>query len=285
FGAGHGLPQGGRVRAGRASRCAAGLRRLGHGGHCPRWAGPWSGVPHRSGQRVHRRDGPAGVQRGGHGQGCQHHFSGGVAWRCMPFLLPGFMFTQWLESQRGAVDEETEIVGWRDRRPSTRQPIPVNDRSRRCPPVKRKLFYAPLSIVVSVAAMMFAPVANAQQDHQLASPSQEKHCAVRIDPVKPGQTSSTMGKPRCFGTFAEAIYAATNRTVRLPAGAHILTQSEAVAPTTVTVLSVDYVDANYKGNTYVWYTEIASGCYGYNYSADSMPSGWNDVVSSNRVTR
>ena len=51
LGAGHGLPAGPRVRPGRASRRAAGLRRAGHGGGGARRPGARRDLAHRPGQR------------------------------------------------------------------------------------------------------------------------------------------------------------------------------------------------------------------------------------------
>ena len=54
LGAGHGLAPDRRVRARRPSRRGAGLRGAGHGGGRPRRGRARRGLPHRSGQRVHR---------------------------------------------------------------------------------------------------------------------------------------------------------------------------------------------------------------------------------------
>src|SRR2546423_110819 len=45
----------------------------------------------------------------------------------------------------------------------------------------------------------------------------ERHCVVRIDPVKPGQSASRVYDLRCFATFAQAITAATGGRVHLSA--------------------------------------------------------------------
>ena len=54
------------------------------------------------------------------------------------------------------------------------------------------------------------------------------------------------------------------------------------APDTSTVIGIDYVNSNFQGNTLTW-TEPNGGCKaGTSFQASSMPSGWNDVVSSAR---
>jgi hypothetical protein len=46
------------------------------------------------------------------------------------------------------------------------------------------------------------------------------------------------------------------------------------------VLSIDYVNANYGGSSYVWTAPGECLSSGGVYSVTSMPSGWNDVISS-----
>jgi hypothetical protein len=50
-----------------------------------------------------------------------------------------------------------------------------------------------------------------------------------------------------------------------------------------TVISIDYGQGNFAGNTLTWTVPNPSGCNrGNSYSAASMPSGWNDRVSSSK---
>ncbi|HEY0870571.1 MAG TPA: peptidase inhibitor family I36 protein [Acidothermaceae bacterium] len=65
---------------------------------------------------------------------------------------------------------------------------------------------------------------------------------------------------QCFSTFAAAISAAT----------------DAVGPLTSVILSIDYTGTNESGSSLTW--RQASGCG--SYSASSMPTGWNDAISS-----
>jgi hypothetical protein len=87
-----------------------------------------------------------------------------------------------------------------------------------------------------------------------AEPS-ARHCVA--------QPSGTPGQPpamQCFSTFAAAISAATN-----PAG-----------PLTSVILSIDYTGTNESGSSLTWTKPAGCG----SYTASSMPTGWNDVVSS-----
>lgn len=109
------------------------------------------------------------------------------------------------------------------------------------------------------------------------------NCVVKIDPVQPGQQSSHVSQPQCFATFAEAIAAATGGTVHLSSSVKPSQLTQAMlgdTPDTTTVIGVDYVNSHYGGNSLTW-TSTSGGCTStQTFQASSMPSGWNDVVSS-----
>ena len=53
------------------------------------------------------------------------------------------------------------------------------------------------------------------------------------------------------------------------------------APAATTAISVDYMDAGYSGASLTWFENGIVSCNGFpNYQASSMPSGWNDDISS-----
>jgi hypothetical protein len=55
----------------------------------------------------------------------------------------------------------------------------------------------------------------------------------------------------------------------------------AAVPATSTVISIDYLDASFQGASLTWYVNGIVSCNGYpNYLAPSMPSGWDNVISS-----
>lgn len=111
-----------------------------------------------------------------------------------------------------------------------------------------------------------------------------RHCVVHIDPVKPGQTVSTMSSSTCFARFSDAIAFATGGTVRLPSSfspdqftPDILSGP---SPATTTVIGEDFSDSGHSGSTLTW-TSSTGGCSStQSFQAASMPSGWNDVISS-----
>lgn len=122
-----------------------------------------------------------------------------------------------------------------------------------------------------------------------ASPERapEKHCVVRIEPLRSGEEASAMSAATCFDRFSDAIYAATGGAVRLaPTVSPADVTEETVQPESShqTVLSIDYRDSNFSGSTLTWVANNTVGCTtGLSYAAPSMPSGWNDVVSSART--
>jgi hypothetical protein len=54
----------------------------------------------------------------------------------------------------------------------------------------------------------------------------------------------------------------------------------AAIPATQTVISIDYADANYGGLSFTWTASITTCTYFPEFANPTMPSGWNDTVSS-----
>jgi hypothetical protein len=130
-----------------------------------------------------------------------------------------------------------------------------------------------------------AASANAVSTHQgatssarHAASSQSRYCVALAQPAGSSRTPTA----RCYSTFAASVKAATGGRVRLPASATSgsVTPDElnagAVTPDATVVLSIDYRDANFNGPALIWSQSTSCG----SFQAASMPSGWNDVVSS-----
>jgi hypothetical protein len=106
----------------------------------------------------------------------------------------------------------------------------------------------------------------------------QRHCIAQA------KAAEAKGSPtvRCYSTFAAAISAATSGRVKLKDAMRSRKlsadelQAGPASPLTTYVLSVDYKDANFSGSTLTWSQSSPCGFY----QAGSMPSGWNDVVSS-----
>lgn len=107
------------------------------------------------------------------------------------------------------------------------------------------------------------------------------HCVVSItsdQSPEPGAVS----QPSCFPTFAAALYFATGGAVLVDESLSPTDLKEDMlddVPESHTVLSVDYRDSNYGGLSLTW-TGHGDCSSTLTYSASSMPTGWNDVVSS-----
>lgn len=108
----------------------------------------------------------------------------------------------------------------------------------------------------------------------------EIHCVAAATPDGGEDPGAVV--PACFPTFAAAIFFATGGGVVLDEDfdASAITQDIlSGAAESHIVVGIDYVDANYQGNTFTW-TGHAECSATLGYSQSSMPAGWNDVISS-----
>lgn len=132
-----------------------------------------------------------------------------------------------------------------------------------------------IGLVLS-AGMTAASAATARHQHAAASGAQ--YCVAQAEP----DGSTVTPTATCYSTFAASIRAATGGAIRLPASTRpgqitaADLRSWAAVPATVFVLSIDYVNSNFGGNSLTWTQSTDCG----SFQAASMPSGWNDVVSS-----
>ena len=118
------------------------------------------------------------------------------------------------------------------------------------------------------------------------------HCYSLISPLKPGPEGSTpIIKTACYDTFAQAINAATNGRVHLDKSIRpedvtdmMLNDIESInTPLAQIVIGIDWDYINYGGSSYTWVVST-SGCSDtIQYSVSTMPSGWNDRVSSSKA--
>src|SRR5216683_598930 len=137
-----------------------------------------------------------------------------------------------------------------------------------------------LGLVLPLVGLLLsggAVSASAASAHT-ASSGKGQYCTAEAQPTG----SSVTPTATCYSTFSASIRAATGGRVKLPASAKPGSvtpdqlNARANAPATVFVLSIDYKDINFGGATLTW--TQSSGCG--SFQAGSMPSGWNDVVSS-----
>ncbi len=130
-----------------------------------------------------------------------------------------------------------------------------------------------LVLYAGSAAACAAPVRGS---HPQSSGGRQSCVATALPAGDTGQPTMT-----CYSTFSAAIAAATGGRVHLPASATPRTVSinqinAGAAPGNTYVLSIDYKNANYGLPDLTWTQSSQCG----SFQVASMPSGWNDVVSS-----
>lgn len=104
-----------------------------------------------------------------------------------------------------------------------------------------------------------------------------RFCFAQAEPV--GSTNRPVAT--CYSSFSRMIFAATNGRVSLPAstrpGSVTPDEINALAtPASSFVLSFDFDGTFYTGAVLTWVASAKCGTF----FASSMPSGWNDVISS-----
>ena len=136
----------------------------------------------------------------------------------------------------------------------------------------------PFSVIVLLAIGGTAAASAAPSNHHKAT-GKLKYCVARAEPAR----STATPVATCYSSFAASIFAATSGRVRLPASAKpgSVTASQLNAhgdgpPPNTFVLSIDWKNVNFTGASLTWEQTAKCG----SFQASSMPTGWNDVVSS-----
>lgn len=137
-------------------------------------------------------------------------------------------------------------------------------------------------------------VAHGPEDHQSASServssAKGNHCVTHLSPVPADSLESSKSNSLgCYETFTEAISVATNGVVKLSSdiSPQNLTQEMLEArgmgsASSDVVIGIDYDAPNFPSWRYSHtYTAPEPCTPGAGYAMSSMPSGWNDAVSS-----
>jgi hypothetical protein len=123
----------------------------------------------------------------------------------------------------------------------------------------------------------------------IAETFRQSHCYSLLSPInKNVGGSSEIIESACFDTFSEAIQAATKSRVLLDPSIRpenitetMLNNVEGIDLDAVqVVIGIDWDYSNYGGSTYTWVVSNYGCSDTIQYSVSSMPSGWNDRVSS-----
>ncbi|NMC18775.1 MAG: hypothetical protein GYA38_10345 [Chloroflexi bacterium] len=120
----------------------------------------------------------------------------------------------------------------------------------------------------------------------------KQYCYALIAPIEEGNNgSSRIIKSDCFDNFADSISAATNGRVLLNHFARpdevtneLLNSNNGLSSlSSQVVIGIDWDSTNFAGSSYTWVVS-GSGCsISTQYSVSSMPSGWDNRVSSARA--
>lgn len=110
-----------------------------------------------------------------------------------------------------------------------------------------------------------------------ATAAHHHYCVAQV----PALGSRQVPVATCYSTFAQSVSAATHGRVKLPAS----TQAGSVTPDQINatatpgssvIIGIDYKNINFGGDSLTLTESAACG----KYALSSMPSGWNDVLSS-----
>ncbi len=125
-------------------------------------------------------------------------------------------------------------------------------------------------------------------EHSVELSSRQPHCIATTVATPRGQAVPTDVAPpavQCFATFADAMSAATQGRVRLPASATPATVDDrtlnggAQASSSDFVIGIEYVDINDGGASIIFHSDTT--CDGFNHGVPDLRFfGWNDQISS-----
>lgn len=114
------------------------------------------------------------------------------------------------------------------------------------------------------------------------------HCVVPLVSTRPGEspsaTARTAAEPSCFPSLSDALSFATHGELTVSPSDSVPEVLAAVKgygnnPLTSTyVIGIEFQHANFGGASLTFTAEAT--CDNYAFVANSMPSGWNDIISS-----
>ena len=123
--------------------------------------------------------------------------------------------------------------------------------------------------------------------------TQGPHCVVESVAQRQGEAPPTeldMAPARCFETFSDAIFAATDGRVRLAPSVTAQTVDEQTlrggdmnAPLATFVIAIEYQHINFGGATMTITSSVTCDGYNHSFPFSSFPAGWNDIISSARA--
>jgi len=120
-------------------------------------------------------------------------------------------------------------------------------------------------MIVACTGLLQAGPASAAT---VSAPSAARACSINVD----------TSEYHCYSSHSAMLGA-------LAAKGPLAVESESMAsasPLTRYVLAAFYMDARYGGSSLTAYSSYSGLCASHSYTTNSMPSGWNDDISSYR---
>ncbi len=160
--------------------------------------------------------------------------------------------------------------------------------------MKRMIMCCVASLAVAASTLIGASTASGQPvlptPGSAHSTAAFPNCAQRLEP-----NGGQPGPLQCFATLSNAMAVATGNTAfiglsndqAINAASHL---SAAASPNTSYMIGTDWWDADFNHGcggagcppTYSYYAGVTCGTNGDTFFNNTMPSGWNDKVSSAR---
>jgi hypothetical protein len=138
-----------------------------------------------------------------------------------------------------------------------------------------------------LAFVFFLTAASSQK----ASDSQN-HCYALLSPVNPnsGEFSQIL-ETKCFDSFSESLGAATKGRVQLDSSISPENVTEDILNDNIEkkltdlqiVIGIDWDNSSFSGSSYIWVVSNGGCSNSVQYSVSSMPTGWDNRVSSARA--
>lgn len=137
------------------------------------------------------------------------------------------------------------------------------------------------SIATAFALLSVVSLAGAESEKDI------QHCFVIASPGTE-KVPSEVSEQSCFDAFAEAINVGSSGSIVLPGDAKPTDLTDAIVSEarqnatlgSTSTLSVEYLGANYTGSTLTVLGADPDGCYSHQYYMATMPTGWDNVISS-----
>ncbi len=146
-------------------------------------------------------------------------------------------------------------------------------------------------LIITIGCLLlifFLTAANSDDDNSYIN---GRHCYSLLSPISDNSSESTIIKSACFDTFTEAISYATRGRVVLDPSVRpeqitdelLERMEEPGTPGAQVVIGIDWDYTYYGGSSYTWVVSLSGCSPTVQYQVSSMPSGWNDRVSSARA--